>query len=408
MLGQDVEQHMDTVVRLNAYSQQLRSERAGSGTPAHAQDGSTREAALNGFSAGSTVPVVNGGNVAAGPAYPAAAAAHAAAQSGHPAAGGHAAAPAPGPAAGQWHGHRQAVSSEIQPAPQLPVSWTPAAAASTAEAAAGGTGSRWSTGMAASPRQNGQQDYLLGCFNPATACNSCSAVPFCDSQNEIIVQDVVKRCAQSRFFCDKPTAPITGHTWQHEHAPGQPQMKPAVPHADVLFPIVFCLAIGGLCQLAGQLLPFWLLLVLLLPSFVYGVHLVVLKGDGCCISCTVHVWLIYMWFAGWQSASQLSRNPRAEAQARCESSVIFALQVVNPCLHCGQAAVSTQSACLRRASPAHWWRRWKCSASLCLPWWCSPASHTTELATSSPFAWARWRSFSTTGEPPPCLDDGIR
>ena len=70
------------------------------------------------------------------------------------------------------------------------------------------------------------------------------------------------------------------HSWQQEQLPGQPPAKPAIPHADVLFPVVYCLAIGSLCQFAGGLLPFWLLLVLLVPSFGFGVHYVVFVGAG--------------------------------------------------------------------------------------------------------------------------------
>jgi hypothetical protein len=71
------------------------------------------------------------------------------------------------------------------------------------------------------------------------------------------------------------------HSWQREPLPGQPPAKPVLPHADVLFPVVYCLAIGALCQFAGRLLPFWLLLTLLVPSFGFGVHYIVFRGGYC-------------------------------------------------------------------------------------------------------------------------------
>ena len=51
-----------------------------------------------------------------------------------------------------------------------------------------------------------------------------------------------------------------------------------LPHTDVLFPVAYCLAVGGLCHATAGLLPFWLLLVLLPPSFAAGLHFIVLKG----------------------------------------------------------------------------------------------------------------------------------
>lgn len=71
------------------------------------------------------------------------------------------------------------------------------------------------------------------------------------------------------------------HSWQQGPLPGQPPARPAKPHADVLFPVVYCLVIGSLCQFAGRLVPFWLLLALLVPSFGFGVHYVVFVGEAC-------------------------------------------------------------------------------------------------------------------------------
>lgn len=81
--------------------------------------------------------------------------------------------------------------------------------------------------------------------------------------------------------------PLTsaGHTWQASEAPGRPPAKPLLPHADVIFPVVFCLVAAGLCQ--ANWLPFWLLLVAILPAFIAGLHFVVLKSA--LLSRNVHI-----------------------------------------------------------------------------------------------------------------------
>lgn len=142
---------MDTVARLTAYSQQLRQERSGNGA-ASAQQSPTQHAESAAFATGMT-----GTQPAAHAAWDAAAV-QADAASEQPAAGS--------PAKQRQH-RRADVSSEIQPAPQLPVSWAP-----PAETPAGATGSRWSTGMAPSPRMNGV--YLALLLQSTLFC--CTAV----------------------------------------------------------------------------------------------------------------------------------------------------------------------------------------------------------------------------------------
>lgn len=148
MLGQDVEQHMDTVARLNSYSQQLRQERAGSGAAGLGQQEPNFQhmaaapiASMQAAQPSSITPpanMLNGHVPRVSPPH-----AQAAMLSQQPA--------TDLPAKQR---QRIEVSSEIQPAQPLPVSWVPPPE-SAGGAAFTGTGSRWSAGMPPSPRLNG-------------------------------------------------------------------------------------------------------------------------------------------------------------------------------------------------------------------------------------------------------------
>jgi hypothetical protein len=150
VLGQDVEQHMDTFARLNSYSQQLRQERAGSGAAGSAQQQPhfqhTAAAPSASMQAAQPSAVTTPFNMLNGHVPrvtpPDAQADTVPQQSG-------ASLPAQ-----QLQRQHAKVSSEIQPAQPLPVSWVP-----RPEAAGGavfaGTGSRWSADMPPSPHLNG-------------------------------------------------------------------------------------------------------------------------------------------------------------------------------------------------------------------------------------------------------------
>lgn len=139
---------MDTVARLNSYSQQLRQERTGSGAAGLAQQdphfqhtAAASSASMQAAQPSAVTPPFNMLNGHVPRVTPPGAQAAMAPQQ---------------PAADLPAKQRQRieVSSEIQPAQPLPVSWVPPPEAAGGAAFAG-TGSRWSADMPPSPRLNG-------------------------------------------------------------------------------------------------------------------------------------------------------------------------------------------------------------------------------------------------------------
>lgn len=159
-----------------------------------------------------------------------------------------------------------------------------------------------------------------------------------------------------------------GHSWQHEQLPGQPLSKPAVPHADVLFPVVYCLAIGASCQFAGRLLPFWLLLLLLVPSFGFGVHYIIFRGETDATDRRTRS----------NSAGCFSSGGHAHlfmlSARTCDQLPDFVLTE--------QAAALTQGSCQRRALLAQWLPCWRQFPSWFLPPWSCRDCRTTACKAS--------------------------
>ncbi len=52
--------------------------------------------------------------------------------------------------------------------------------------------------------------------------------------------------------------------------------SPYFRHGDVLYPVVYVAAVGTLCSL--HILPPWLIILLLIPLYVGGVKLVIVRG----------------------------------------------------------------------------------------------------------------------------------
>jgi hypothetical protein len=63
---------------------------------------------------------------------------------------------------------------------------------------------------------------------------------------------------------------------QRANLPAVAVWRPRLPHADALYPPAFALLTAATCL--TQLLPAWLLLAAVVPAFLAGVHVIVIRG----------------------------------------------------------------------------------------------------------------------------------
>lgn len=69
-----------------------------------------------------------------------------------------------------------------------------------------------------------------------------------------------------------------------QHQEQQPQPRRAwLSHGDVAWPFLYMGIVGGICSLG--MLPWWLLLLILVPVYVGGVQIVIVKGARCTAAC---------------------------------------------------------------------------------------------------------------------------
>ena len=74
---------------------------------------------------------------------------------------------------------------------------------------------------------------------------------------------------------------VTGQQQQQQQPP-QPR-RAYLSHGDVAWPFLYMGIMGGICSLG--VLPWWLILLILVPVYIGGVQIVIVKGAQCSAAC---------------------------------------------------------------------------------------------------------------------------
>lgn len=77
---------------------------------------------------------------------------------------------------------------------------------------------------------------------------------------------------------------MQGPSHQQQQQQQQPQPRRALfNHGDVAWPFLYMGIMGGICSLG--VLPWWLILLIVVPVYIGGVQIVIVKGAQCSAAC---------------------------------------------------------------------------------------------------------------------------